>query len=247
MLIIPAIDLYQGKVVRLFKGDINRSKVYSDNPLGVARQWEAQGAKFLHLVDLSAAFEQGDNLAAIKSIIKSLKIKVEVGGGIRDLRKAKALISLGVERVIIGTKGLDDNFLTQALKAVGAEKLAVSVDVKDSFVAVCGWQEKTTVTYLEFIDHLKKKGIKWIIHTDISRDGTLKGVDLEILKQLSVYKDINLIISGGISSLEDIKNIKKQVPLVWGIILGKALYEAEVSLCQANSIADNDNNSVDNF
>jgi phosphoribosylformimino-5-aminoimidazole carboxamide ribotide isomerase len=234
MLIIPAIDLYQGKVVRLFKGDISRSKIYSADPVETAKKWQAQGAKLLHVVDLSAAFEQGDNLAVIENIIKSVKVKVEVGGGIRDLARAKTIISFGAERVIIGTKGLNDNFLTQILKVVGSEKLAVGVDVKESFVAVKGWQEKTTVNYLEFIDHLKTKGVKWVIYTDISRDGTLEGINLKNLKQLSIYKDINLIISGGVSSLEDIKNIKKHTPFIWGAIIGKALYEDKISLYQAN-------------
>ena len=234
MLIIPAIDLYQGKVVRLFKGDISRSKIYSADTVETAKKWQAQGAKLLHVVDLSAAFEQGDNLAFIENIIKSVKVKVEVGGGIRDLARAKTIISFGAERVIIGTKGLNDNFLTQILKVVGSEKLAVGVDVKESFVAVKGWQEKTTVNYLEFIDHLKTKGVKWVIYTDISRDGTLEGINLKNLKQLSIYKDINLIISGGVSSLEDIKNIKKHTPFIWGAIIGKALYEDKISLYQAN-------------
>jgi phosphoribosylformimino-5-aminoimidazole carboxamide ribotide isomerase len=245
MLIIPAIDLYQGKVVRLIKGDIRRSEIYSDDPVETAKKWQAQGAKLLHIVDLSAAFEQGDNLAIIENIIKSVKIKVEVGGGIRSLEKAKTLISFGAERVIIGTKGLDVNFLTQTLKAMETEKVAVSVDTKDSFVAVKGWQEKTNVKYLDFIDQLRNRGVKWVIYTDISRDGTLKGINLENIKQLSIYRNINLIISGGISSLEDIKNIKKQAPFVWGIILGKALYEERLSLGQANSIGNN-NNFIDN-
>lgn len=237
MIIIPAIDLYQGKVVRLVKGDINRSKIYSNDPVETAKKWQAQGAGYLHIVDLSAAFEQGDNLAVIKSIIKSVRMKIEVGGGIRDLDKAKAVISLGAERVIIGTKGLDDDFLGQILKNLGEEKVAVSVDVKDSFVAVKGWQEKTPVKYLEFIDSLKNKGVKWIIYTDISRDGTLEGINLKNIKQLSGHKGLNFIISGGISTIEDIKKIKQEASFVQGVIVGKALYEEKISLSAANAIA----------
>lgn len=236
MVIIPAIDLYQGKVVRLTKGDPRQAKVYSDNPVETARKWEKEGARLIHLVDLSSALGQGDNLVSIKEIIKSIKIAVEVGGGIRDIKKAKDLISSGAQRVIIGTKGLEKGFIENALKVLGKDRVAVSADIDGAYVAARGWQEKTTVKYSDFMTDLEDKGVRWVIYTDISRDGTLSGVNLGNLKQLSVYKKFNLIISGGISSVEDIENIKRELPFVWGVIAGKALYEGKFTISEANSI-----------
>ncbi|MDP2922545.1 MAG: 1-(5-phosphoribosyl)-5-[(5-phosphoribosylamino)methylideneamino]imidazole-4-carboxamide isomerase [Candidatus Omnitrophota bacterium] len=233
MIIIPAIDLYQGKVVRLTKGDPSQSKVYSDNPVEVAKKWEKEGARLLHLVDLSAALGQGENLAFIRKVIEAVKIKVEVGGGIRDFKKAEELISMGAARVIIGTKGLEEDFLIKIIEVIGSDKLAVSVDVMDGFVAVKGWQEKTALKDKNLINHLQAKGVKWVIYTDISRDGTLAGINLENIKQFSVFKGLNLIISGGVSNLEDVRNIRDNAPFVWGVIVGKAIYEGKIDLPKA--------------
>ena len=235
MTIIPAIDLYQGKVVRLIKGDPKKSKVYSDDPLAVAKDWQAQGAKLLHLVDLSAALGEGDNLKAIENIIDNIDIGVEVGGGIRDIKKAKQILSLGPERIIIGTKALDEDFLNKVLKSLDREKVAIGVDVLDGFLAVKGWREKTDFSGLDFIAYLQLKGIKWVIYTDISRDGTLKGVVCEQIVELSMFSDMNIIASGGVASLEDLSQIKKCTPFVWGVIVGKALYEGKFSLSQAQT------------
>ena len=229
MRIIPAIDLWAGKVVRLFKGNPKLSTLYSQYPVEMAEKWKALGAKLLHIVDLSAALGQGDNLEIIEEILKKVDIKIEVGGGIRDLKKTEKLISLGVERVIIGTRSVEDDFLNSLIK-LGNEKVAVSVDVVDSNLALKGWQEKTSINALDFIKSLQDKGIKWIIYTDISRDGTLRGMDLEQIKTLSRFKDLNFIVSGGVSSIEDLKRIKKEASFVWGIITGKALYEGKIHL-----------------
>ena len=236
MLAIPAIDLWEGKVVRFLKGNPAASTVYSNDPLLVAKEWKEKGAKLLHVVDLSAALGQEDNLKIIAGILKEVDIKVEVGGGIRDVERAKKLISLGAHRVIVGTKSLEDKFLKKLIKLVGVEKIAVSVDAVGSAVAVKGWQEKTSLKVLDFIKNLLSKGIKWIIYTDISRDGTLKGVNLELVKKISVFSDkgANIIIAGGVASLDDIKKIKRETPFVWGVIIGKALYEGKIDLKNIN-------------
>lgn len=230
MLVIPAIDLWEGKVVRLLKGNPAESTVYSNDPVGIAKEFKLKGVELLHLVDLSAALGQDDNLEIIGKILKEVDIKMEVGGGIRDIEKAKKLISLGAERVIVGTKSLEDKFLKNLIRAVGVNKIAVSVDVIDSRVAVKGWQEKTSFQALDFIKSVIKKGIKWVIYTDISRDGTLEGLDLGPIKEFSSFKKVNLIVSGGVSSIEDIKKIKEETPFVWGVIVGKAIYEGRIDL-----------------
>ncbi|UCD15660.1 MAG: 1-(5-phosphoribosyl)-5-[(5-phosphoribosylamino)methylideneamino]imidazole-4-carboxamide isomerase [Candidatus Omnitrophota bacterium] len=237
MIIIPAIDLYKGGVVRLVKGDISQAKFYNFKPLEAARKWEQAGAKWLHLVDLSAAFGKGDNLDIIKDIIKEVKIKVQVGGGIRSIEKAKKLISYGAERIIIGTRSLDDDFLKDIINCLGPDKVAVGVDVLDSSVAVEGWQRKTTLKGVDFIKYLRDRAVKWVIYTDIARDGTLKGVDISRIKELSQFKDMNFIVSGGVSSLDDLIKIKKEAPFVWGVIIGKALYDNKIDLGEAISLA----------
>jgi phosphoribosylformimino-5-aminoimidazole carboxamide ribotide isomerase len=233
MLIIPAIDLYRGKVVRFLRGDPSHSKVYSDDPLAIARKWQDGGASILHVVDLSAALGEEDNLEVIAKIIKDTDIKIQVGGGIRDLAKAQDLISLGAERIVIGTKSLDDTFLKDLLNSLGPQKLAVGVDAVDSFVAIEGWQKKTKIKASDFIAHLEDKGIKWVIYTDISRDGTLKGPNIAALRQLGSFSGINFIASGGVSSLKDLEMIKNELPFIKGVIIGKALYENNFTLGEA--------------
>ncbi len=238
MLVIPAIDLWEGKVVRLLKGNPADSTVYSDNPLQVAGEWKRKGAELLHLVDLSAALGQEDNSRIIAKILEEVDIKVEVGGGIRDTEKAKELISLGAQRIIVGTKSLEDKFLKDLIRTVGLERVAVSVDTIGSKVAVKGWQEKTSLEAIDFIKSLTEKGVKWIIYTDISRDGTLEGLNLEPVKEFSSFsapaRETNIIISGGVSSPQDIKKIKEETPFIWGVIVGKALYEGRIDLKNIN-------------
>lgn len=236
MLIIPAIDLHNGKVVRFIKGNPKNETVYSDNPLGVARKWQEEGAKIIHIVDLSAALGESDNLSIIEHIIKEIGIKVEVGGGMRDIDKAVKLVRKGVERIIVGTKSLDNVFLGKLLSALGPKRIAVSVDIKDGLVATKGWQEKSLFKPFDFMERIVERGIKWIIYTDISRDGTLKGVNVEALRGLSAFKGVNFIISGGVSGVSDLEKLKKEVPFVWGIISGKALYEGKLNLPEAISL-----------
>jgi len=190
----------------------------------------------LHLVDLSAALGKKDNLEVIKTIIAEKIIKVEIGGGIRSIDKACELIDVGAERVIIGTKSLDDNFLKNIINSLGSDKVAIGVDVLDSTVAVEGWQRKTTLKGVDFIKYLQDKGIKWVIYTDIGRDGTLSGVDVGALSDFSQFKGMNFIVSGGVASLEDVRRIKEEAPFVWGVIIGKSLYEDKVNLKEAMRI-----------
>lgn len=235
MEIIPAIDLYKGKVVRFVKGDPSRSTVYSDNPVAVAKRWQNEGAKIIHIVDLSAALGESDNYKIIEDILEEIKICIEVGGGIRNIDIAARLLSKGVDRVIIGTKSLQAGFLEKLLNSFGPEKVAVSVDVKEGVVATKGWQEKSSIEPKDFIESILSKGVKWIIYTDISKDGTLAGIDFDSLKWLSMFKGANFIISGGISGLKDIHNFKSELPFVWGCICGKALYDGKLKLKEAFS------------
>ncbi len=234
-MIIPAIDLYDGKVVRFVKGSPAHSTTYSGNPVSIARKWKEEGARVLHIVDLSAALGESDNADIIEHIIKEIDIDIEVGGGIRDAGKALRFKRAGAKRIIVGTKSLDDNFLKEFLSALGKNALAVSVDTKDGFVATRGWQEKSKLKPIEFIEKIIALGIRWIIYTDISKDGTLEGLNFKALKELSVFKGVNFIASGGVSGLSDLKKVKEELPFIWGIISGKALYDNKLTFAEANS------------
>jgi len=218
------------------KGNPAFSTVYSKDPLAIVEKWINFGAEIIHLVDLSAALGKTDNSLLIKNILKNNDVRVEVGGGIRNLRKAEELISLGAERVIIGTRAIEKDFLKNLINLFGPEKIAVGVDVLESQVAVNGWQEKSNYSAFDFMRSLQDIGVKWVIYTDISRDGTLEGVDLTFLKGFSLFNQMNIILSGGVSCLEDIQNIKDEIPFVRGIISGKALYEGKINFLEAVNI-----------
>jgi phosphoribosylformimino-5-aminoimidazole carboxamide ribotide isomerase len=236
MIVIPAIDLYQGKVVRFVKGNPNQCKIYSNNPIEVVKKWERKGAEFLHIVDLSSALGEKNNLEIIMNILGKAKVKVEIGGGIRDVERAKKLVSLGAERIVVGSKALDDVFLNKIIKSLGKERVAVSVDVVNSSLVVEGWKRKTKIKSLDFISQLKDKGIEWVIYTDVSRDGTLEGPNYREIEKLASFKEMKIIFSGGISSIDDLKRIKKHSSFLWGVILGKALYEGKIDLSMSLSL-----------
>lgn len=239
MKIFPAIDLYGGKAVRLYKGNYDEMTVYSDNPTEIALDFKRQGAKCMHLVDLEGA-KSGDtpNLETIKKIISSTDLFTEVGGGIRSLAVIEKYISIGVNRVILGTKAVTDReFLLKALKLYG-DKIAVGVDIKDGFVAIKGWTEKSTLDGFEFIKELESLGVKTVICTDISKDGAMQGTNHELYKKLSEKVCINVIASGGVSTIEDIIRLKNEN--VYGAIIGKAYYVKAINLKQAVEVA-NDN------
>ena len=232
MYLYPAIDLYEGKAVRLYKGDYNQMTVYSNNPAEVAKAFELQGATRLHLVDLEGARDgTTSNLPVIEKILERTKLFTEVGGGIRDLQKAERYLSLGVDRVILGTAAVNDEvFLKQALALYG-EKIAVGVDIKDGYVAIRGWTEKSAQKTEDFFEKMEALGVKTIICTDISKDGAMQGTNRALYKELSEKFKIDLIASGGVSSLDDVLALNEMN--LHGAIIGKAYYTGAIDLREA--------------
>ncbi len=236
MVLYPAIDLVGGKAVRLYKGDYARMTVYSDDPLSVARDFQAAGANHIHLVDLEGA-KSGvpENLSTIRKILDGTNLFVEVGGGIRNMQTVDTYLSAGVDRVILGTAAVTDpEFLKEALAKYG-EKIAVGVDLKDGFVAIRGWTETSQLTALEFFDRMQALGVRTVICTDISRDGAMKGTNRELYQALSRRYSIDLIASGGVSSLEDVQALGAMG--LHGAIIGKAYYIGAIDLKQAIEVA----------
>ena len=235
MKIFPAIDLRDGKAVRLFQGDYERMTVYSENPVDVAKSFKAKGADYLHLVDLDGA-KDGElvNFKTIKEIVENVDMFVEVGGGIRDEERIRQYLNLGVGRVILGTIAVKEpNFLEKMVSKHG-EKIAVGVDAKDGYVAINGWKEVTDKESFEFCRYLRDIGIKTIIYTDISRDGGLKGTNMEAYKQLRKIEGIEVTASGGISFEEEITALKD---VAAAAILGKAIYSGNLDLARAVELA----------
>lgn len=232
MKIFPAIDLYEGKAVRLLKGDYNAVTVYSENPLEIAKDFENSGATELHTVDLEGARDGGTpNIEIIKSFVENTKLNVEVGGGIRSMDTVKAYLDAGVRRVILGTAAVTDpEFLKTAVDTYG-DKIAVGADIKDGKVAIKGWVEKSEYSTFEFFEMLQKIGVSTVICTDISKDGAMQGTNRELYKELSKRFSVNIIASGGVSSLEDIKALNEMD--LFGAIIGKAYYTGAVKINEA--------------
>ena len=236
MFLYPAIDLVGGKAVRLFKGDYAQMTVYSDDPVAVARDFQAAGSKHIHLVDLEGA-KSGipENLTTIQKIIAETDLFVEVGGGIRNMDTVDTYLNAGVDRVILGTAAVTDpDFLKAALAKYG-EKIAVGVDLKDGFVAIKGWTETSDLTAEAFFAKMETYGVKTIICTDISRDGAMKGTNRELYRELSQKYAIDLIASGGVSSLEDVQALAAMN--LHGAIIGKAYYIGAIDLKTAIEVA----------
>lgn len=236
MNIFPAIDLVGGKAVRLFKGDYAQMTVYSEQPLAVAKDFEAAGAKFIHLVDLEAA-KSGvpANLETIRTIAEQTDLFVEVGGGIRNMEIARTYLQAGVDRIILGTAAVQDpSFLKEALKEFGG-KVAVGVDLKDGYVAIKGWTETSALTADAFFAQMEQLGVQTVICTDISKDGAMQGTNRELYKDLSQKFSIDLIASGGVSSIDDIKALRAMD--LYGAIIGKAYYVGAIDLKDAIEVA----------
>ena len=234
MKIIPAIDLMEGKVVRLYKGDPNKKTIYSDNPLEIAKKWESAGADMIHLVDLDATLGSGSNFDSLRSIVESVKIPVQVAGGFRSEKTIEDALKFAT-RVVIGTLAFKDKTTLDGLLAkYGNEKLVISVDHNDGLIVVNGWQETTKTPLIEAVNDFKKTGFSEYLSTSITRDGTLQGPDLEPLKRINEIDGINLIVSGGISNIDDVIKVKELDP--FGVILGKALYENQVTIEEAKGI-----------
>jgi len=234
MKIIPAIDLMEGKVVRLYKGDPNKKTIYSENPLEIAKQCESAGADMIHLVDLDATLGSGSNFDLLKNIVESIKIPVEVAGGFRNETVIEEALGFA-QRVVIGTLAFKDKtVLDRLLTTYGNEKLVISVDHKDGLIVVNGWQQTTKIPLIEAVNDFKKMGFSEYLSTSIVRDGTLEGPDLEPLKMVNEIDGVNLIVSGGISNIADVVKVKELNP--FGVILGKALYENQVTIEEAKKI-----------
>ena len=236
MYLYPAIDLVQGKAVRLFKGDYAQMTVYSDNPVSVAKDFQAAGSKHIHLVDLEGA-KSGvpENLSTIQAIIAETDLFVEVGGGIRNMQTVETYLSAGVNRVILGTAAVTDPAFLEAALAKYGEKIAVGVDLKDGFVAIKGWTETSELTADAFFSRMEKLGVKTIICTDISRDGAMKGTNRALYGELSKECNVDIVASGGVSDLEDIRALAELD--LYGAIIGKAYYIGAIDLREAIEVA----------
>lgn len=232
MYIFPAIDLFDGKAVRLFKGEYNQMTVYSEHPEEIALDFKANGAQHIHLVDLEGAKDgTTPNLSVIKTIRDTVDLFIEVGGGIRTLETVEKYISIGVDRVILGTAAVtDEDFLRKAVSIYG-EKIAVGVDIKDGFVAIKGWTEKTQYSCFDFCKKMQDIGVSTLICTDISKDGAMMGTNHELYKQLSQQFSMNITASGGVSSLDDVKKLNALG--IYGAIIGKAYYTGAISIKEA--------------
>ncbi|GFE70152.1 1-(5-phosphoribosyl)-5-[(5-phosphoribosylamino)methylideneamino]imidazole-4-carboxamide isomerase [Chroococcus sp. FPU101] len=233
--VIPAIDLLDGRCVRLYQGDYEKSQVFNENPLEVARQWVEQGATRLHLVDLDGA-KQGKlvNLSTIKKIVEEISIPVQVGGGLRDVQSVADLLSLGVERAILGTIAVDNKIIVEQLCQEFPHQIVVGIDARQGKVATKGWLETSEVNATDLAQQMETLGVAAIIFTDIQRDGTLKGPNLNSLRELANAVNIPIIASGGVSSLTDLLSLLSLEPLgVTGAIVGKALYTGDLSLSEA--------------
>ena len=239
MKIIPAIDLMNGEVVRLVKGDPNQKTVYSNNPVEIAKKWENSGADMLHLVDLDATLGLGNNYETLKEICQNISIPVQVAGGLRDVTKIANTLDFA-QRVVIGTlvmqlkQSEQESILLEMVSQFGKDKLVVSIDHVDGEIVTHGWQKNTGLKLQDVTNEFVKDGFSEFLTTNVSKDGTLQGPDIISLKEVCQINGTNIIASGGISKLDDVQDVKKYNP--YGVILGKALYEGLISIEEAKAI-----------
>ena len=236
MLIFPAIDLYEGKAVRLYKGRYDEMTVYSEDPPAVARDFKAQGAGYIHIVDLEGAKNGGTpNFGSVTAIKEASGLFCEIGGGIRDMAAVEKYLSAGIVRVILGTAAVEDEaFLSAAVKKYGG-RIAVGADIKDGFIAVKGWLKTSSVTAHDFFAKMQALGVETVICTDISKDGAMRGANHALYKELSEKYSVNITASGGVSSLEDVKKLSALG--MYAAIIGKAYYTGAVDLREAVALA----------
>lgn len=229
MIIFPAIDIKDGKCVRLTQGNYNKVNVYSDSPVKVAKEWENQGALYLHIVDLDGAKSgESQNAAIIKDIAKKTNIPVQVGGGIRSLTTMETYLNAGIDRVILGTAAIKDPDFLHAAIVNYPSQTVVSIDARNGLVATDGWTETSTITAVQLVKELEQKGLGTTIYTDILKDGMLKGPNIKELTRMQQATSINIIASGGVTTIDDIVTLKKMN--VYGAIIGKALYDGSLTL-----------------
>ena len=236
MLIYPAIDLYTGKAVRLYKGNYSEMTVYSDNPIEIARDFEACGATHIHMVDLEGA-KSGTtpNFDTVCMIKKNTGLFVEIGGGVRSMDVIDRYIDAGIDRVIFGTAAVcEEGFVEKAVSKYG-DKIAVGIDIKDGFVAIKGWTEKSSLDAFDFSAKMQKIGVKTLICTDISKDGAMQGTNHALYRELSERFDMQIIASGGVSSIEDVRKLRELD--LYGAIIGKAYYTGAVDIREAVEVA----------
>lgn len=236
MIILPAIDLYDKKAVRLLKGDYANMTVYSENPLEIARDFEASGAKYIHMVDLEGAKDgTTPNIRIVEQVARETDLFIEIGGGIRSMEAARRYFESGVSRVILGTAAVtDENFLREAVAEYG-EKIAVGADVKDGFIAIKGWLEKSQYSLADFFAKMQEIGVKNIICTDISKDGAMKGTNLGMYRKLAEDYSVDITASGGVSSMDDVRALAEMD--LYGAIIGKAYYTGAINLREAIEVA----------
>ena len=232
MYIFPAIDLYDGKAVRLYKGDYAQMTVYSDNPIEIARDFEAAGARFIHMVDLEGARDGSTpNLPIVADVARNTSLFVEIGGGIRDMETVEKYLSAGVSRVILGTAAVSNEAFLREAVAKHGEKIAVGADVKDGYIAIKGWLERSAYTLEAFMEKMQALGVKTVICTDISKDGAMKGTNRELYRDLSRKFSMDIVASGGVSTMEDIHALTAMN--LYGAIIGKAYYTGAIDLAEA--------------
>ena len=236
MLIYPAIDLYEGKAVRLYKGNYSEMTVYSDNPLEIARDFVASGATHIHMVDLEGAkLGTTPNFDVVASVKKNTDLFVEIGGGIRTVEVIDKYMDAGIDRVILGTAAVtDEGFVDKSVAKYG-DKIAVGTDIKDGYVAIKGWTEKSEYSAFDFCEKMQSIGVKTLICTDISKDGAMQGTNHDLYRELSERFSMNIIASGGVSSIDDIKKLRERE--LYGAIIGKAYYTGAIDLGEAIEVA----------
>ncbi len=235
MKIIPAIDLMDGQVVRLVKGDPKNKTVYSSNPLEIAKKWQSAGADMLHIVDLDATLGRGSNLEIIKKMLSELNVPVEVAGGLRD---ESTILEIGktADRIVLGTLAFKDKETVLKISdSLGKKKIVISVDQINGKIVVNGWQQSTEITLLDGMNEFLQLGFTEFLLTSISRDGTMQGPDIESLQKACSLENANVIASGGVSSIDDVQQLKALN--LYGVILGKALYENKISIKEAKKLA----------
>lgn len=233
MLVIPAIDLKEGQCVRLFQGKRDAVTTYSNDPVATAKKWESYGAELIHIVDLDGAFTGNQaNFDAIIKIRQSIKIALQVGGGIRNMENITNLFAAGIERAIIGTAAIEDPEFVKSSCSRYPGRVIIGIDAKEGMVAIKGWEEVTSLDAREVAGHLEVAGAAGIVYTDVARDGTLSGPNIEAIRKMVESVSIPVIAAGGVSSIEDIKNLM-QIKNLWGVITGKAIYSGSLDLKEA--------------
>ncbi len=233
MKLFPAIDIRNGQCVRLRQGQFHDAEVYSHTPVNVAKSFEAAGAAHIHIVDLDGALAgRSVNEEVIRNIVQAVSIPVEVGGGIRTVQDIENKLNLGIGRVIIGTKAVESpQFVRESIRRFGADKIVVGIDAKNGMVATDGWEKISSYDAVQLALEMKELGVKTIVYTDISRDGMLQGPNIELMRDMVMHTGLDIIASGGVSSMKDLDDLNS-VP-VYGVIIGKALYERRIHLGEA--------------